>query len=91
VIDKPGPIDHPDAAQTTTPPTQPVGDLHETPGTSDRIFEVVGAILASAVNDDGPDGDEIRRVLRPIVVRQLDDELAVTGPLVPYFRGQIDA
>ena len=55
------------------------------------VFAVAGAVLADAVNDDGPAGDEVRAVLRPMVMRQLDDELAVTGPLVPYFRGQIDA
>ena len=55
------------------------------------VVATAGAVLADAVYDDGPAGDEVRAVLRPIVVRQLDDELAVTGPLVPYFRGQIDA
>ena len=54
------------------------------------VFAAVGAVLASAVGDDGPDGDEIRAVLRPVVARQLDDELAVTAPLVPYFRGHVD-
>ena len=34
--------------------------------------------------------DEIRAVLRPVLVRQLDDELAVTAPLVSAFRGVID-
>ena len=54
------------------------------------VFAAVGAALAAAVDDDGPDGDEIRAVLRPVVTRQLDDELAVTAPLIPYFRGQVD-
>ena len=54
------------------------------------VLAAVGAALAAAVDDDGPDGDEIRSVLRPVVARQLDDELAVTAPLVPYFRGQVD-
>jgi hypothetical protein len=63
------------------------------PTTSDSAADVlaaVGAVLAAAVDDDGPDGDEIRAVLRTIVTRQLDDELAVTAPLIPYFRGQVD-
>lgn len=55
------------------------------------VFAATGAALAAAVHDDGPDGDEIRAVLRSVVVRQLADELAVTAPLVPYFRGQLDA
>jgi hypothetical protein len=54
------------------------------------VFGAVGAVLAAAVGDDGPGGDEVRRVLRPIVTRQLDDELAVTGALIGYFRGHVD-
>jgi hypothetical protein len=56
----------------------------------DDVLTTVGSLLAAAVNDDGPAGDEIRAVLRPVVARQLDDELAVTAPLVPYFRGHVD-
>lgn len=54
------------------------------------VFAAVGAILAAAVADDGAAGDEVRSVLRPVVTRQLDDELAETGSMIPYFRGQID-
>ena len=54
------------------------------------VLAAAGAVLAAAVGDDGPDGDEVRAVLRPVLVRQLDDELAVTGPLVAAFRGQLD-
>ena len=46
--------------------------------------------VVAAVDDDGADGDEVRAVLRPIAVRHLDEELAVTGPLVAAFRGQLD-
>ena len=59
-------------------------------GSTGDVVAAPGAALAAAVYDDGPDGDEIRAVLRPVVVRQLADELAVTASLVPYFRGQID-
>ena len=62
----------------------------ELSGAVDDPLAAVGAVLAAAVYDDGPDGDEIRAVLRPVLVRQLADELAVTSSLVPYFRGQID-
>ena len=54
------------------------------------VFTAVGAALAAAVVDDGPAGDEVRAVLRPVVARQLDDELAATAPLVPFFRGHLD-
>lgn len=63
------------------------------PRSSDSAADVLaaaGAALAAAVDDDGQDGDEIRAVLRPVVTRQLDDELAITAPLIPYFRGQVD-
>ena len=59
-------------------------------GDAADVFAVVGRILAAAVADDGLHADEVRRVLRPVVVRQLDDELEVTGPLVAAFRGQLD-
>jgi hypothetical protein len=50
----------------------------------------LGAILAGAVGDDGPDGDEIREQLRPLVVKQMRAELASAEGLLPYFRGQLD-
>ncbi len=59
----------------TTPPT---------------VLGAAAAALAAAVADDGPAGDEVRAVLRPVLVRHLDDELAVTGPLVDAFRGKLD-
>jgi hypothetical protein len=59
-------------------------------GDAADVLAVVGRVLAAAVLDDGPDGAQVRSVLRPVVVRQLDDELAVTGPLVAAFRGQLD-
>jgi hypothetical protein len=51
------------------------------------VAQSVGRVLADAVGRDDAAGDEVRAVLRPVVVRQLDDELAVTGVMVPYFRG----
>jgi hypothetical protein len=50
-----------------------------------------GRALAAAVGREDDAADEVRRVLRPIAVRQLDDELAVTAPLVDAFRGKLDA
>lgn len=57
------------------------------------VAEAAGRALAAAVTaDDAGDRSarEVRTVLRPVVVRQLDDELAVTGPLVGAFRGRLD-
>lgn len=67
----------------------PAGE--QRPESTSVILGATGAVLAAAVDDDGPAGDEIRTVLRAVVARQLDDELAVTATLVPYFRGQLDA
>jgi hypothetical protein len=58
---------------------------------SSSVIDVVGRILAEAVTQTGPDADEIRRSLRPVIVRHLDEDLAVTSPLVNAFRGQLDA
>ena len=52
-------------------------------GSTGDVVAAAGAALAAAVYDDGPDGDEIRAVLRPVVIRQLADELAVAASLVP--------
>lgn len=56
-----------------------------------EVLAVTSAALATAVTRDDPAADEIRAVLRPVVVRQLDDELAHTSPLVGAFRGSLDA
>jgi hypothetical protein len=55
------------------------------------VVGAVARILARAVGRADADADAVRRLLRPVVVRQLDDELAVTGALVGAFRGQLDA
>jgi hypothetical protein len=49
----------------------------------------VGRALAAAVTRTDADADAVRSVLRPIVVAHLDDELAVTAPLVDAFRGRL--
>lgn len=58
--------------------------------TAPAVLAAVGALLAGAVGRDDPAADEVRRVLRPVVVRQLDDELTATAPLVNAFRGRLD-
>jgi hypothetical protein len=50
---------------------------------------VAAAVLAAAVRGDDPAASEVRRVLRPILVAQLDDELGETSPLIGAFRGQV--
>jgi hypothetical protein len=54
------------------------------------VMSAAGAVLAAAVTRRDPAAVEARRVLRPVVVRQLDDELAETAPLVAAFRGKLD-
>jgi hypothetical protein len=56
---------------------------------SEAVLRATGAVLAGAVARDDDAGDEVRAELRPVVSRHLDDDLAVTGSLMPYFRGQL--
>ena len=58
--------------------------------TGPSVAAAAGRALASAVGRTGADADRIRSVLRPVLVRHLDDELAVTAPLVNAFRGVLD-
>jgi hypothetical protein len=54
------------------------------------VMGAAGAILAAAV---GRDDDAARAAvggLRPVLLRQLDDELAETARLVDAFRGRLD-
>jgi hypothetical protein len=53
------------------------------------VLAAVGAVLAGAVVRDDAAGDEVRAELRSVVRRHLDEDLAVTGMLMPYFRGQL--
>ena len=55
----------------------------------EAVFAAVGAVLAGAVARDDASADEVRAELRPVVSRHLDEDLAVTGMLMPYFRGQL--
>jgi hypothetical protein len=54
-----------------------------------HVIRATAAVLAAAVSDEGVAGDQVRTQLRPTVSRHLDDDLAVTGMLMPYFRGQL--
>jgi hypothetical protein len=55
----------------------------------EAVLRAAGAALAGAVARDDDASDEVRAELRPVVSRHLDDDLAVTGMLMPYFRGQL--
>lgn len=54
------------------------------------VMAAAGAALATAVGRDDDAADEVRRRLRPVLIRQLDDELADTSMLVDAFRGKLD-
>lgn len=54
------------------------------------VMEAAGHALSGAIGRSGPTADAVRSELRPILVRQIDDELAITGPLVDAFRGRLD-
>jgi hypothetical protein len=54
------------------------------------VSAAAGRALAAAVGRTDAAAEEIRAVLRPVLLRQLDDELAVTAPLVGAFRGVLD-
>lgn len=47
------------------------------------------AALRAAVGRDDPAADEVRAVLRPVLVAQLDDELSLSSPLIEAFRGRL--
>jgi hypothetical protein len=55
----------------------------------EAVLGATGAVLAGAVARRDDAADEVRAELRPVVGRHLDDDLAVTGMLMPYFRGQL--
>ncbi len=54
------------------------------------VMTAAGSALAVAVGRDDSAASEVRTVLRPVLVRQLDDELAETAPLVNAFRGKLE-
>ena len=54
------------------------------------VMHAAGAALAAAVGRADPPAIEARAAIRPLLVRQLDDELAETAPLVDAFRGKLD-
>ena len=53
------------------------------------VVAAVSAVLADAVSRDDEAANDVRASLRSIVSRHLDEDLAVTGMLMPYFRGKL--
>ena len=54
------------------------------------VMEAAGVVLAEAAGRDDLAANEARAAIRSVLVRQLDDELAETAPLVDAFRGKLD-
>jgi hypothetical protein len=69
----------------------PIVDGHWPPTSAEpsAVLGAVSAVLADAVARHDAPGEEVRATVRPIVSRHLDEDLAVTGMLMPYFRGQL--
>lgn len=57
----------------------------------DAVDAAVADTLVAAVGHDDPAAVAVHLRLRALLIEQLDDELAVTAPLVRAFRGQLDA
>ena len=53
------------------------------------VLDAVSRVLGDCVAPGDAERGAVRAVLRPIVSRHLDEDLAVTAPLMPYFRGQL--
>jgi hypothetical protein len=54
------------------------------------VMAATGAALVASIDRHDRAAAAVRRELRPVVARQLDDELASTAPLVDAFRGRLD-
>ena len=54
------------------------------------VMRAAGEVLANAVGSVDRAAREARAAIRPVLVRQLDDELGETAPLVDAFRGKLD-
>jgi hypothetical protein len=74
------------AVMTGNPIVDRAWDGDTAPG---AVLDAVGAALAAAATRTDADADDVRRRLRPVVIRHLDEELQETGPLVDAFRGKL--
>ena len=56
---------------------------------SATVMGVAGTVLAAAVGHHDPDSDAIRAALRPLLIADLDEDLAGTAVLLNAFRGRL--
>ncbi len=56
---------------------------------SATVMRVAGTVMAAAVGHYDPDSDAIRAALRPLLIADLDEDLAVTAVLLNSFRGRL--
>jgi plasmid stabilization system protein ParE len=52
-------------------------------------YSVATRALVDAVGRDDTAADELRHVIRPVLIGHLDADLAVAGPLLDAFRGSL--
>ncbi len=52
-------------------------------------YDRASMALADAAGRDDEDARAVRAALRPLLLAELDDELAVTSPLLDAFRGRL--
>jgi hypothetical protein len=67
-----------------------VDDVWDGNRSQHAVMHAAGAVLAHTVASVDPAANEARAAIRPVVLRQLDDQLAETAPLVDAFRGKLD-
>lgn len=73
-----------------------LGDDISPDASATQVWDACGALLADSAGLPGMAGmaglaGSRRAAIRTELVAQLDADLAVTMPLIPYFRGQLDA
>jgi plasmid stabilization system protein ParE len=62
---------------------------HVTRHADDDPYTWASRALVDAVGRDDPAAAELRDVVRPLLLRHLDDDLAAVGPLLDAFRGRL--
>ncbi|MBT4492120.1 MAG: hypothetical protein HOC70_02680 [Gammaproteobacteria bacterium] len=54
------------------------------------VLDFCSKLLTDAVGDDSAQSQAVRDELKPLLLRQLDEELAVTSPLIVSFAGGLN-
>jgi len=55
----------------------------------DDPYGVAARALVQAIGHEDPHAEELRDVVRPVLIDHLDDDLAAAGPLLDAFRGRL--